>query len=135
GGGRGESTFNLSEAALRDARPDRTLGQTLCALCAVTLERVPTFARPPVVVALDASSLEGMPRDVRRVRDALGRTREADALVPTLRRRIAAVEKAVAETERPRVACREWLDPLFNGGQWVPEQVAIAGGADVLGRA
>ena len=104
-------------------------------MCAVTLERVPTFARPPVVVALDASSLEGMLRDVRRVGDALGRTREADELVATLRRRIAAVEKAVAETERPRVACLEWLDPLFNGGHWVPEQVAIAGGADVLGRA
>jgi len=134
-GGRGESTFHLDEAALRDARPDLILGQTLCAVCAVTLERVPTFARPPVVVALDASSLEGMLRDVRRVGDALGRTREADELVATLRRRIAAVEKAVAETERPRVACLEWLDPLFNGGHWVPEQVAIAGGADVLGRA
>src|SRR5438094_4459258 len=58
-GGRGESTFHLDEAALRDARPELILGQTLCAVCAVTLERVPTFARPPGVVALDASSLEG----------------------------------------------------------------------------
>jgi len=34
---------------------------------------------------------------------------------------------------RPRVACIEWVDPPFNGGHWVPEQVALAGGADVLG--
>jgi iron complex transport system substrate-binding protein len=36
---------------------------------------------------------------------------------------------------RPRVACLEWLDPLYVGGHWVPEMVAIAGGEDVLGRA
>src|SRR5207245_10382037 len=134
-GSRGESTFHLDADALRDARPDVIVGQTLCAVCAVTLERVPTFARPPVVVALDASSLEGVFGDVRRVGDALGRTREADDLVATLRRRIATVEKAVAGAERPRVACLEWLDPLFNGGHWVPEQIAIAGGVDVLGSA
>ena len=34
---------------------------------------------------------------------------------------------------RPRVACIEWVDPPFNGGHWVPEQVALAGGVDVLG--
>jgi iron complex transport system substrate-binding protein len=36
---------------------------------------------------------------------------------------------------RPRVACLEWLDPLYVGGHWVPEMIAIAGGEDVLGRA
>jgi iron complex transport system substrate-binding protein len=36
---------------------------------------------------------------------------------------------------RPRVACLEWLDPIYVGGHWVPEMVAIAGGEDVLGRA
>jgi iron complex transport system substrate-binding protein len=36
---------------------------------------------------------------------------------------------------RPRVACLEWLDPLYVAGHWVPEMVAIAGGEDVLGRA
>jgi iron complex transport system substrate-binding protein len=134
-GGRGESTFHLDEAALREARPDVILGQTLCAVCAVTLEQVPTFARPPAVVALDAASLEGMFDDVRHVGDALGRGDVAADLVASLRRRVAAVAAAVRGAERPRVACLEWLDPLFNGGHWVPEQVALAGGIDVLGRA
>jgi iron complex transport system substrate-binding protein len=134
-GGRGESTFHLDERALREARPEVILGQTLCAVCAVTLERVPTFERPPAVVALEASSLEGMFDDLQRVGAALGRSAEAAAVVASLRRRIAAVEAAVRGAKRPRVACLEWLDPLFNGGHWVPEQVAIAGGIDVLGRA
>src|SRR5580704_3977088 len=36
---------------------------------------------------------------------------------------------------RPRVACLEWLDPIYVGGHWVPEMVAVAGGVDVFGRA
>jgi iron complex transport system substrate-binding protein len=43
------------------------------------------------------------------------------------------VAERVAGRRRPRIACLEWLDPIFNAGHWVPEQVQIAGGEDVLG--
>jgi iron complex transport system substrate-binding protein len=35
---------------------------------------------------------------------------------------------------RPRVVVLEWLDPPFAAGHWVPEQVALAGGDEQLGR-
>jgi iron complex transport system substrate-binding protein len=133
---RGESTFHLDEQALRDSRPDVILGQTLCAVCAVTLDRVPaSLDREPVVVPLAASSIDGMFEDIRRVGAALRCEDEADRLIGDLRSRLARVEERVAGLLRPRVACLEWLDPLFNGGHWVPEQVRIAGGEDVLGTA
>jgi iron complex transport system substrate-binding protein len=106
-GARGESTFHLDEQALRDARPDVILGQTLCAMFA----------------------------DIRRVGAALRCDADADRLVEGLRSRLTLVEKRVAGLPRPRVACLEWLDPLFDAGHWVPEQVRIAGGVDVLGTA
>ena len=135
-GARGESTFHLDEGALRDARPDVILGQTLCAVCAITLDRIPAWAdRPPDVVPLGASSIEGMFDDVRRVGAALRCEGRAKRLVDELRARLRAIETRVAGLPRPRVACLEWLDPLFNGGHWVPEQVRIAGGEDVLGTA
>ncbi|HKC91395.1 MAG TPA: ABC transporter substrate-binding protein [Candidatus Limnocylindria bacterium] len=133
-GARGESTFHLDERALRDARSDLILGQTLCAVCAVTLDRVPAgLDRQPKVVPLTASSIEGMFDDIRGVGAALRLEREADGLVHDLRSRLDAIEERVAGLRRPRVVCLEWLDPLFNGGHWVPEQVRIAGGEDVLG--
>ena len=133
-GARGESTFHLDEQALRDARPDVILGQTLCAVCAVTLDRVPaSLDRQPEVVPLAASSIEGMFEDVRRVAAAIGSDDDADRLIDEMRSRLAAVEARVVGLARPRVACLEWLDPLFNGGHWVPELVGIAGGIDVLG--
>jgi len=73
--------------------------------------------------------------DIRRVGAALRCADDADRLVLDLRSRLATVEARVTGLARPRVACLEWLDPLFNGGHWVPEQVRSAGGLDVLGTA
>jgi iron complex transport system substrate-binding protein len=131
---RGESTFHLDAAALMAARPDVLLGQTLCAVCAVTIAQVPaTMVPAPVVVPLDGDSLEGIFADIDRVGVALGRRDAAARSVADLRTRIARVGFLVAGASRPRVACLEWLAPLFNAGHWVPEQVALAGGHDVLG--
>ena len=131
---RGESTFHLDAAALAGARPDVLLGQTLCAVCAVTVEQLPAAMDPaPTVVPLDGHSLEGIFADIDRVGVALGRRDAASRLVADLRTRIAHVGFLVAGAGRPRVACLEWLAPLFNAGHWVPEQVALAGGRDVLG--
>ena len=117
---RGESTFHLDAAALAAARPDVLLGQTLCAVCAVTVAQVPATIDPaPTVVPLDGDSIEGIFADIDRAGVALGR-RDAAA-------------RLVAGASRPRVACLEWLAPLFNAGHWVPEQIALAGGHDVLG--
>jgi iron complex transport system substrate-binding protein len=134
-GAHGESTFHLDEAALREARPDVILGQTLCAVCAVTLDRIPeALEHSPVVVPLDASSIEGMFSDLVRVGAALGRDRVASGVVEGLRKRLREAADRTAGGPRPRVACLEWLDPPFNAGHWVPEQVRLAGGDDVLGR-
>lgn len=130
----GESTFHLDVPALVAALPDVIVGQTLCAVCAVRLDDLPSSLSPaPRVVPLDAFSLDTVFEDVRRVAQALGVAERGEALVRSLRARLDAVRERVAGRPRPRVVCLEWLDPLFNGGHWVPEQVAIAGGEDVLG--
>lgn len=130
-GERGESTFHLDAAALREAGPELVLGQSLCRVCAVTLDQLRLGEAQ--VVPLDATSLEGVFDDVGRVARALRREERGERLVMSLRARLARVRERVAGRREPRVACLEWLDPLFNGGHWVPEQVAIAGGEDVLG--
>ena len=131
---RGDSTFHLDSAALAAARPDVLLGQTLCDVCAVTIGQLPTTLDPaPKVVPLDGHSLEGIFADIARVGDALGRAAAAQSLLAGLRARMDRVAALVRGAERPRVVCLEWLSPLFNAGHWVPEQVAIAGGLDLLG--
>ena len=133
---RGESTFHLDAASLRAAAPDVILGQTLCDVCAVTLRQLPAALEvPPALVPLDGSSIAGIFDDIVRVADALDRGDEGAALIAVSRARLARVDAQVAGLPRPRVACIEWLAPLFNAGHWVPEQVAHGGGEDVLGEA
>lgn len=134
-GEQGESTFHLDAAALRESRPDVIVGQTICRVCAVTLEQLPSaLPRPPQVIPLDAEDLEGVLSDVRRVADGLGVSKRGEEVEAGLRARLAAVAERVAGAPRPAVAFLEWLDPPFNGGHWVPDQIAVAGGRDVLGR-
>lgn len=133
-GERGESTFHIDATALRAAHPDVILGQTICRVCAVTLDQLPSDIGPaPRTVPLTGESIEGVFDDIRRVAAELGVADRGERVVAELRRRLDAVATQVAGRHRPRVACIEWLDPLFQGGHWVPEQVGIAGGLDVLG--
>jgi iron complex transport system substrate-binding protein len=52
-----------------------------------------------------------------------------------LRARVGELAARPHGSRRPRVLCLEWLDPLFQGGHWVPEMVALAGGEAVLATA
>src|SRR6059058_3712835 len=71
--------------------------------------------------------------DVRTVAQATGAREAALTLVASTSRRVDKVKVAVKGAERPRVACLEWLDPVFVAGHWTPQLVELAGGEDVLG--
>jgi iron complex transport system substrate-binding protein len=136
--GSGAPVFTLDAALVAELAPDVVLTQTLCEVCAIPEHEIARAlgALPfsPTVVSLGASTLAGVWDDARRVGTALGRAREAEALVDSLATRVRRVHEtlAAARAPRPRVAVLEWLDPLFAAGHWVPELVRRAGGIDVL---
>ncbi len=135
---RGESLYEVDQAALKAAEPDLIVTQELCHVCAATpgdlassLARLP---RPPQVLSLSAQTLGGVWSDLRNLGTATGKGGQAEDLIRGLERRLALVEQAITNTAaRPRVVCLEWLDPPFIAGHWVPEMVARAGGIDALG--
>lgn len=134
----GQSLYELDETMLTRVRPDLVIAQDLCHVCAITPAQLRHALRvlpsPPRLLSLSPSTLDDVLADIERIGEAIGRTQEASVLVEQLRSRLEAVLLQVAHAEtRPRVACLEWLDPLFAAGHWVPEMVACAGGVDVLG--
>lgn len=135
---KGKSVYHLDERQLTSLLPDLILTQELCAVCAPSYTLVKQAARlleaQTRLVSLEPESLAGILDNILLVGDLTGRAAEATALVDQLRARIERVREAVTGRSRPRVACIEWLDPLFVAGHWVPEMVALAGGMDVLGR-
>jgi iron complex transport system substrate-binding protein len=157
---RGESIYAVDADLLASLAPDLIVTQGLCHVCAASPDDLATalsrFSRPPRVLTLTPHSLDDVWQDIIRAGEATNTRPRAESLAVELKARVQAVACITASTDahasttakapagaiaapqsavRPRVACLEWLDPLYVGGHWVPEMVAIAGGEDVLGRA
>ncbi|MFN8518110.1 MAG: ABC transporter substrate-binding protein [Chloroflexota bacterium] len=137
------SPHHIDLDALARARPDLILTQRQCQACAVSLDQVERAVRTigidPTIVALEASSVEGILNSISTVGAFAEAEDEAVGLIEILRQRLAAVEDRVLERRLAGVAPRrvvilEWLEPPFSSGHWVPEMVRRAGGWDLLGQ-
>jgi iron complex transport system substrate-binding protein len=133
----------LDEGALAAAEPDLILTQELCRVCAVGYREVTEAARrldgDVTVVSLEPTSVEGILNSIQTVGAMTEAEDAAVDVVEGLRERLQAVEEiVVGRRDRgfvpPRLAAIEWLDPPFAVGHWVPEQVRLAGGWELLGQ-
>jgi iron complex transport system substrate-binding protein len=128
----GEPLYEVDEAALAALRPDVVITQTHCEVCAVTPGN---FGARKQVVALRAGTLDGIVDGFAAVARVIERERAGEELVASIRARLAEIARKLAGASRPRVACLEWIEPIFHMGNWGPELVALAGGDSVLGTA
>eukprot|EP00891_Asterochloris_glomerata_P004701 jgi/Astpho2/4701/e_gw1.00067.491.1_t len=60
----------------------------------------------------------------------MGAAVEANRLVDQLRAQLRGIVAAVCQASHPRTLVLQGLKPFTLGGQWVPEMVQLAGGAD-----
>ncbi|WP_434425623.1 ABC transporter substrate-binding protein [Nannocystis pusilla] len=124
----GEPLYTVDRAALARLAPDIVLSQAICNVCAA---RADSCDLPPgaSLVELAATSLSGLADDVRAVAAAAGVPERGEACLADIAANLAAL---VRPLDRPRTLALEWGDPPFLGGHWVPELVALAGGAHLL---
>jgi iron complex transport system substrate-binding protein len=134
--------YELDEAALAASAPDLILTQELCRVCAVGYEQVNEVARrlegDVTVLSLEPVSVEGIFNAIQAVGAMTEAEDAAVDVVEDLRERLRRVSEIVQGRRDggfapPRVAAIEWLDPPFACGTWVPEQVRLAGGWELLG--
>lgn len=131
----GGSTYAIDVPRLRELQPDLVITQALCDVCAVSEGQVHRVVHEEQlgarVLTLTPLDLEGVARSIEEVGEATGRASEASRLAAEVHQGAAVPSSPPAA--RPRVLALEWFDPPFTAGHWVPEQVARAGGTDVLG--
>lgn len=134
----GASLYEVDEVLLRELAPDVILTQDLCQVCAPSGNELSRALRElpgnPRVLRLTPRTIAEIHENICEVGDAIGRRPAADALVAENKDRIARVVKALAGARHRRVAFLEWIEPVFCGGHWVPEMIALAGGTDPLGK-
>ncbi len=140
----GQDLYELDEAMFARAEPDLVITQDLCHVCAITPSRlqraIAGMRKAPTLLTLKPTTLGQVLTDVERIGHATGKQAEAHALTADLRTRLEGISERISRsgdwgTGHPKVACVEWLDPLYAAGHWVPEMVSLAGGLDVLGTA
>jgi iron complex transport system substrate-binding protein len=126
--------YEVDERALAALSPDVLLTQTHCEVCAVTPgDLVPALCRQPVA-ALQTGTLQGILDGFVEVARVLGVEEQGTELARRCRATVEAVRARTRDLPRTRVACLEWIDPVFAMGNWGPELVEAAGGEAVLGR-
>jgi len=131
--------YTMNEPLLRRLAPDVIITQRLCDVCAVGYGTVTAFATtlpgPPRVINLEPQTLGDVFDDIRRVATALDVPERAERLIEQLGARVARVRERTGGAAVRRCVLLEWIDPPFGSGHWGPELVALAGGADPVGRA
>ncbi len=133
----GRAIYELDEWTLQRLQPDLIVTQSLCAVCAVSVDDVRAVVEQmdpqPEILSLDPYTLGEVLGDIRTLAQHTGRKDEGVDLVQQAADRIDRVRIAVRDAERPRVVALEWLDPVYVAGHWVPQLIDYAGGVDVLG--
>lgn len=91
------------------------------------------------VIRIDPASVEGVLNAIQAVGAMTEAEDEAMDVAVVLRERLHALERIVLGRrehgfEPPRVIVLEGLEPPVAVGRWVPEQVRLAGGWELLGR-
>jgi len=134
----GESLYLVDEELLRALEPDVILTQDLCQVCAPSgneLSRaITTLPTKPDVLYLTPRTLAEIDDNIVAVGRAIGREREAVALIEANHERLQAVRASTQGKPQRRVVFLEWTDPFYCAGHWVPEMIEIAGGFDPFGR-
>lgn len=139
--GEAQPIYHVDPVVLEALKPDVIITQSHCEVCAVSdkdVDRALAQGKPrtPTVVSLAPNNLADVWTSIRNVADALGVSSRGEELVRSLQNRIDHIARqASTATNRPSVACLEWLDPLMAAGNWVPELVTLAGGRNLFGEA
>ena len=135
------SIYDLNTELLAELDPDLIITQELCDVCAVSYKTVEKAARmysaDAQVVSLEPNTIKDIFDNIRLVGELTDTNQKAEKVVSDLQNRLEKVRQTIAnrKSQIANVFMLEWLEPPFSPGHWVPEQVEIAGGVALLGKA
>jgi len=132
------SFYQIDRDLIKTLKPDIIITQTQCEVCAVSFSDVEKALEnlldyPVEIISLEPDNLNAIFRDIKTVSEVLGVPERGADLLERMQERLDLIKhKLKFITQKPTVACVEWLEPLMIAGNWTPEMVEIAGGKAVL---
>jgi iron complex transport system substrate-binding protein len=135
----GESLYYIDEKVLKDINPEIIFTQDTCNVCQIdskcTAAAISKLNKKPTVISLSPDNLEDVYGSARTIARALRQEKRAELYLDSLKKRTNTISDLLIRkniSDRP-VMMIEWIDPVYNCGHWIPEQISLAGGFDHLG--
>ncbi len=129
---------SIDEELLLKIQPDIIFTQAICNVCQIgeddvnkALNKYPLETK---VYSLNPKSLEDVFDNIDTVAKACGYPEKGDELIASLREINKGVVEKLSLHHRSLKNCSffEWMNPTFNCGHWIPDQLKISGGFDIL---
>ena len=125
---------------LRQLSPDIILTQELCYVCAVEYGAVCDVTTEildyePQIVSLKPAGVDDILENIIKIAEVCNVKGSGEKLVNSIRSRMNFVIDKLAQAsdlKAPKTFCIDWLAPLRNTGQWIPELIEMAGGREEL---
>ena len=125
---------------LRHIEPDIIITQELCYVCAVEYGAVcdvtsGILSYEPNMISLKPAGLQDILDNILLIASACHVESAGNKLVESIKTRMKLVTDSLTRAKVPNFPntfCIDWLEPLRNTGQWIPELIEIAGGNEGL---
>ena len=130
--------YYVDEAILQDIQPDIIFTQDTCEVCqidtACTAAAVARLGKEVELVEISPDSFEDVLTSAKLIASKMDRLDAFYAYEEKLKTRVHVVSQVVAQNggQKRKVSLIEWIEPIYNCGHWIPDQIALAGGEDAL---
>ena len=125
--------YTVNKERLEAIAPDIIFTQELCDVCLIDSDEVASavahLSKKPKLVQLSPQTLEDVFTNLITIAEEMGFPDQGKVLSQSCRSRLNAIKQPVL---KPEVLFLEWLDPFYNCGHWIPDQIELAGGVDML---
>ncbi|RZK77936.1 MAG: ABC transporter substrate-binding protein, partial [Pedobacter sp.] len=134
----GKHMYWVDEEIMESIAPDIIFTQDTCEVCLIdttcTLAAIANLPKQPKLVSLSPNTLDDVFECAVTIARALGKEEVAYQYLAGLKKKTDAIIDKLRAYNAPlkRVMLMEWIQPIYNCGHWIPYQIAIAGGIDML---
>lgn len=128
------SLYQIDEDKLKKISPDIIFTQSLCAVCAPDIAQVTDACKRLIsgkdccIVNLEPETLDEVAATFETIANACGVPESGKELSLKFKQDLSRISDVARLSKKaPKVLLLEWLDPPFDGGHWVPDQIRAAG--------
>ena len=133
------SIYNVNEKLLKQLKPDIIFTQDMCKVCAVNPNDLYNYLnyytqKKVKIYSYSPNSLEEILLEIKNIGLYLDCEDGVSRLISDMKIRIKTFREENDKIKfKPKVAFVEWINPIYVGGNWIPELIEIAGGTSCFG--